>query len=95
MKKSNKPKFKIGDKVIILPRKTGQDIQPPSYTTMMKQHEKQKTEITNIEKQGYFNLNGNSYSWHPDWLELAQKPIKITAKNNLAGAKLALKEINK
>lgn len=72
-----KPKFKVGDKVRILPRKPGQEKTYPWYTDFMTRFEGQVFTIKTITRPYEFiKFVGMGNDWHPDWLELVDdKPF--------------------
>lgn len=101
MQKVKQHKFKIGDKVKILPRKEGQRDQYPTYTDTMIEDAGKQARIEGINEDNTLGLDiDKNYEWHPDWLELIDDKIKtaIAKKlknlNNIQSCKM-LKKLQK
>lgn len=79
-------KYKVGDKVKILPRKDSQRNQSPFYLDKMTEFAGKTLTISGIPDSGItdygsYILKGNSWFWHEDWLQKVdklseEKPIK-------------------
>lgn len=70
-------KFKIGDKVKILPRKHGEYDEGPGYNDDMVKFSGKSFVVSDINKSGRVELEGVSFlwgeaSWMDHWLELAK-----------------------
>lgn len=66
------PKFKVGDFVIPLPRKSGDVGKSPMYLSSMVVYVGFKGQVMSVlKKENYYqyNLEGCGYWWHEDWLE--------------------------
>ena len=69
-------KFKVGDKVRVLPRLEGQHNQSPYYVGDMTEYEGEEFVIKKIcTTTGFIELDNLSFDWHEDWLELVDKPF--------------------
>lgn len=69
-------KFKVGDKVRILPRKDGQEKQFPNYVDDMLDYIGEVDTVVFVGARDHILLNNTKsddwdYQWHEDWLELA------------------------
>jgi hypothetical protein len=82
------PKFKKGDKVMILPRKKGQIHHAPDYTDNMTDFEGIVVKIRQVNDTKYFGavtyeLERVGYTWREEWL--SDKPMKLQAIQELLG----------
>lgn len=67
-------KFKVGDKVRVLPRKPEWGDQAPYYTEEMLDFEGQHATVAHVFDSGGVSLSKiYGFSWHEDWLEPAKK----------------------
>lgn len=69
-------KFKVGDKVRVLPRLEGQLYQGPSYADDMLEYAGKEFVIKKIcATTGFIRLDNPQWDWHEDWLELLDRPF--------------------
>jgi hypothetical protein len=73
-------KFKVGDKVRILPRKNGQAQQYPEYVDEMTKLAGTTCTVEHVSGR-YIELAGNDWGWHEDWLVLV--PVGIKSKEDM------------
>lgn len=71
--------FKIGQKVKILLRKTGQEYEFPLYTDDMLEYSETIDEIVGYSYGGFIQLRNNRFYWHPNWLAKVKK-INVTRR---------------
>jgi hypothetical protein len=62
-------KFKKGDRVVVLPRKEGQDVQGPHYVNRMLRYSGKVFTVKTQYIEGVYVLEGVDYNWHSDWLQ--------------------------
>lgn len=69
------PKFKVGDKVKILPRKPEWETQGPHYTDRMRGHSLKVSTVERVHHvHSWITLStDDGYWWHEDWLEPVKK----------------------
>ena len=72
-------KFKVGDKVRVLPRLEGQSNTYPYYSDEMIEFAGKESVIREKFRGGeWFELDNSEYTWHEEWLELVDKPFTQT-----------------
>lgn len=69
-------KYKVGDKVKILPRKYGQKNQSPPYVDSMTKFVGKILTISTIIYPNNYYLECNPYYWREDWLQKVGKSVK-------------------
>lgn len=78
-------KLKAGDRVRILPRKPGQELQWPGYIDDMARDAGEEDTVVQVISirlgRDFINLDKHGRWWHEDWLELI--PEVLTCKEDL------------
>jgi hypothetical protein len=76
-----KPKFKIGDRVMILPYKEGEKYAAPGYVNEMLSYGNRVGKIVRYSDHNFgvpcYLLDNNAYTWREEWL--TDRPMKLKA----------------